>query len=301
MFEQCLARTFLGERRRVGQDVFHRAERGDELTCRLVADAGDAGHVVGRVADERQVVGDEARLHAQSLGCVLDAHPLLFDRCRAATAGVEQPDARSDQLLEILVPRHDDHVHARVASLGRQRADDVVGFVALERQNRNVVRLQQLTDALHPAIEVRLQLLGEFFARGLVGGIALVSERQTGVVHPTEVLGLVLLEQSVEKVDDAPGSGRVLATTGGERPRDQREERAVDERVAIDEEKPRWGRRVSHHGKLRAGLGTRHSAGVPRAESRAMKRQPPAIAGRRRQPNGRRIRVGRQTRTTFAA
>ena len=50
-----------------------------------------------------------------------------------------------------------------------------------------------VADALHAAIEVGLQLLGELLARRLVRGIPLVSKRQTRVVHPAEVVGPVRL------------------------------------------------------------------------------------------------------------
>ena len=49
------------------------------------------------------------------------------------------------------------------------------------------------------------------------------------------------LEEPLQEIDDAPRGGRVLAAAGGERTRDEREERAVDERVAVDEKQTRRG------------------------------------------------------------
>ena len=90
-----------------------------------------AGHVVRRVTDEREVVGDVRRRHAEPLAAVLDANPLLLDARRAAAAWIEQPDAGPYELLKVLVARDDDDVQSCVDALFGQRADDVVGFVTL--------------------------------------------------------------------------------------------------------------------------------------------------------------------------
>ena len=134
------------------------------------------------------------------------------------------------------------------AALRRERADDVVGFVALQREHRDLERIEDLADALHAAIEVGLELLGQLFARRLVGRICLVAKRQPGVVDPAEVLRAVVREEPLEKVDDAPRGRCVLALAGRERTRDEREERPVDQRVAVDQEESRgWRRRYVGH------------------------------------------------------
>jgi hypothetical protein len=99
-----------------------------------------------------------------------------------------------------------------------------------------VVRLENLANPLHAAIEVGLQLFSELLARGLVGRIAFVAKRETRVVDPPEIFGPVGVDESVEEVDDAPGGGCVFAAARRERPRDQREEGAIDQRVAVNEE-----------------------------------------------------------------
>ena len=249
MREQRFARTLLRDLADVREDVLERAVRRHELGRRLVADALHARHVVRRVADEREIVGDVVRRDAESLAAVLHADPLLFDARRAAASGIEQPHAGAHELLEILVARNDDDVHAGVDALPRQRADDVIGFVAVERENADVERVEELVDALHAAIEVGLQLLGELLARRLVRGIPLVAERQAGVVHPAEVVGLVRVEEPLQEVDDAPRGRRVLAAARGERARDQREERAIDQRVAVDEKESGRGWKAGLHAR----------------------------------------------------
>jgi hypothetical protein len=58
-------------------------------------------------------------------------------------------------------------------------------------------------------------------------------------VHPAEVLGLVLRDEASQEGGDTERRAGVFAATAGERARDQCEERAIDERVAIDEKDSR--------------------------------------------------------------
>ena len=236
---QRLARALLRDARDVLQDALQRAVLVHELARRLVADPRDAGHVVARVAHEREVVGDERRGDAEPLGGVLHPHPLLLDARRPAAPGVEEEDARRDELLEVLVARDDHHVLPGGGSLAGERADHVVGLVPLLGEDRDVVRLEQRAHALHPAVEVVLQPLAQLLARGLVRRVLLVAERQPGVVHPAEVLGAVRGDEALQEVGDPPRGARVLAAARGEGARDEGEERAVDERVAVDEEEAR--------------------------------------------------------------
>ena len=102
-----------------------------------------------------------------------------------------------------------------------------------------MVGVEQIADALHAATEVRLELVGELLARRLVGRVLLMAERQPRVVHPAEILGVVVREQPLQKIDDALGRGRILTTTRGERPGDRAVERAINQRVAVDEKQSR--------------------------------------------------------------
>ena len=153
-------------------------------------------------------------------------------------AGVQQPDTRLHELLEILVARHDHDVEAALHALPREGPDDVVGLEALEREDRDPVRLEELADAFHARVEIGLQLVGELFPRRLVGRIPLVPEAEPRVVDPAEVFGAMLVEQALDEVDHSPRGRRVLAACGGERPGDQGEERAIDQRISVDEEQP---------------------------------------------------------------
>ena len=90
-----------------------------------------ARDVVGRVAHEGEIVGDERRRDAETFAPVLESHPLLLDLRGAAATRIQQPDARSHELLKVLVARHDDDVDARAHALRGERADHVIRFVAL--------------------------------------------------------------------------------------------------------------------------------------------------------------------------
>src|SRR5689334_6760527 len=96
-------------------------------------------------------------------------------------------------------------------------------------------------DALHAAVEIGLQFLGQLFARRFVRRVTLVAVRQPGIVDPAEVVGAMRLEEPLQKVDAAPGGRRVLTAARRKRARDEGEERAIDERVAVHEEEARRG------------------------------------------------------------
>src|SRR5262249_51043712 len=108
---------------------------------------------------------------------------------------------------------------------------------------------------LHTAIEVRLQLFRELLARRFVRRKFFVAKREPGIVDPAEIIGAVILHEALQKVHDAPSGGRVLATARGERARGERKERAMDQRVAVDEKEPRRWWRACHPLNVGAGGG----------------------------------------------
>ena len=76
----------------------------------------------------------------------------------------------------------------------------------------------------------------ELFARRLVFGILAVPERLAHIVNPAEIVGMVPLMQTQQEGDNAPRGAGVLPALGGEGTGDHREERPVNQRVAVDEE-----------------------------------------------------------------
>ena len=107
-----------------------------------------------------------------------------------------------------------------------------------------MTRVEDRANALHASIEVRT-------GAPRSASRALPCRRDTarggtttGVVHPPQVVGFVCLQQSLEKVGDAPRGRGVFAATGGQRAGNEGEKRAIDQRVAVDEEKARRRRKV---------------------------------------------------------
>jgi hypothetical protein len=93
-------------------------------------------------------------------------------------------------------------------------------------------------------------------------------------MHPAEIFGPVTGEHALEEIRDAPRRRCVLTATGGEGARDQGEERAIDQRVAVDEKQTgRWwlqhlrilaGRLISDNDRvhLRAAVSSSPVAGI---------------------------------------
>src|SRR5690349_663129 len=118
------------------------------------------------------------RGNAKPFTCVLEANPVLFYARRTAATRIEEPHAWTDKLLKVLVARDDDDVQARRSCLPRQRADHVVGLITTHRYDRHAIRLEELANPFHAAVEIRLKLLGELLACRLVTGVRLMTERQ---------------------------------------------------------------------------------------------------------------------------
>ena len=96
------ARPLLGDLVSMCENVVQWAVGANQLLRRLLADAAHTWHVVRRVANEREIVGDERRRHTEPLTSILDAHPLLLDARRASAAWIQQPYAGPHELLKIL-------------------------------------------------------------------------------------------------------------------------------------------------------------------------------------------------------
>ena len=251
VLQQGLAGPLPGHFRRAREDRVEVAVGAEQLESRLLPDPLDARHVVGTVAHERQVIHDALGRDAEPLAGIGLVDPLLFDGRGAASARVEQDDARADELVEVLVARHDDGLEPPLRRRGGERADHVVGLEAFDADDRDAERVQDLFDALDGALEVLLQLLVQLLARRLVFGVGLLAERDADIVYPAEVSGAVFLVKAQQEVGRAPGGGGVLAARGGEGAGDHRKESAVDERVAVNEEQPLGGR--GRHGRKITG------------------------------------------------
>ena len=116
--------------------------------------------------------------------------------------------------------------------LARERADDVVGLVAVEFEHGQVEGADEALDVGDGGAE----FLGHFLALGLVGGKFLVARGgRGGVEDDGEMGGRLLGEQFEQRVGEAVDGGGVAARGGADRVGGEGEVGAVDERHAVEE------------------------------------------------------------------
>ncbi len=148
LLQQRFARPFPGDVGGAGENGVEIAVGLEQLQCRLVAHTFHAGNVVRRVTDEREVIHDPLRRHAEPLAGVGLIHPLFFDRGLSTAARIQQRDPLADQLIEILIPRDDHRLQAVLRRPAGQRGHDVVGLIAVDRDDGDMKRIEDLADAL---------------------------------------------------------------------------------------------------------------------------------------------------------
>jgi hypothetical protein len=110
-------------------------------------------------------------------------------------------DPRSDQLIEVLVTRYDHGLQPGFPRLDRQGADDVIGFVAVQLDDRVVETGHDVSDAS----EARRQVIGHLLAGCLVVRILFVTEGVTGVENDGEIVRLELLANIQQESREAEG------------------------------------------------------------------------------------------------
>ncbi|MCG3773224.1 MAG: hypothetical protein JW395_0028 [Nitrospira sp.] len=98
------------------QEFFYRAELGNQLHRRLLADALHAGNIVRRVAHEPHDLHHARRLYAETFAAFCFAEPLVFHR-------IVDADVGRQELEHVLVAGDDDNVEPGLLGLVRQRAD----------------------------------------------------------------------------------------------------------------------------------------------------------------------------------
>ena len=222
-------------RGQLGGVLDHRLERavlGDELPGGLVADPGDAGDVVGRVALEADEVRDLVRPHPvarpDSLGRVdLDV--------RDAARRHHQADALGAELERVAVGRDDAGTEPAGGRAGRERGDHVVRLPPVELE----VPVAEGLDDRPEVRELLAQQVRHRPASLLVDDVGCLGDG--GPMHRPRVPGdrhaarPVVRQQLEQHVREPEQRVRRLPVRRRELLR-QREERAVGEIVAVDEE-----------------------------------------------------------------
>ncbi|MGX1370781.1 hypothetical protein RKD19_006140 [Streptomyces canus] len=225
-----------------------RTELVDPLRGGLLADARDAGEVVGRVAAQGREVGVLGGREAVLLEDLLRGEP---GQLRDALRRVQHGGVLGDQLEGVAVPGDDQHVEALGLGLGGERGDDVVGLEAVDGEARDVHRVEELADQLDLALEL-VRGLGTV---GLVLRELLGAPGLAGHVEGHREVGGGLVAQGVgQHRREAVDRVRRLARRGGEVLRGQREERAIGQRVPVHEHQTRAAAAGAGVGLLRCCL-----------------------------------------------
>ena len=209
------------------EDALEAAERLDELRRGLLAHAGDARDVVGRVALERLEVDHLGRLEAVPL---LDPGRVVDDRVLDARPGRHQAGPVGHELEHVEVAGDDRRVEPVALGLDGQRADDVVGLVAGQLVDRDPERLDDLADLR----ELVAQVVRHPLPGRLVVGELLVAEGRPGQVEgDRDVVRPDVLEAAQD--DAAEAEDRVDELALRRRQGREREVSAVDEPVAVEQ------------------------------------------------------------------
>ncbi len=142
----------------------------------------DARYVIHGVAHQRQVIDDARRRHTE-----LGLHPGLVEHFLAH--GIDPAHPGPHQLGEVLVAGRDHHLPARFGRLPRERADHVVGFNAIDHQQRPALGLDRLVQRL----DLGAQVVRHGRAVRLVFGIKIVAEGLAlGVEYACAIFRLVV-------------------------------------------------------------------------------------------------------------
>ena len=196
VLDQRLAPLLAGHGIHVRVDALQRAEAHEQLRGRLVADAGNAGDVVGGVALEPDEVGHEPRRNAVAR---LDALGRVDVHVRHAARREQHADVVGHELEGVAIVRDHAGGDPLLVRAQAQRADHVVGLVALELHVAVPERLDQRAQVGLLLLEQRRRRL----ARGLVAREALQTVHGPRVPGHDHALRVVVGEQAHEHVGEA--------------------------------------------------------------------------------------------------
>ena len=228
--EEVFAQLLLLDVRGRGQHRFEAAVLSHQPGRGLGTDPGHAGHIVRGVAHQPEEVDDLIGFDAEFL-----AHAIGLDEfvLVGGAAGIQQLNAGSHQLHEVLVPGDDRHLQLLRDRFEGQGADQVVGFVPLLFQNGHSHGFSQLADAR----QLGAHLVGHLLPGGLVFFVHPVPEGRRGRVEEDgQVVGLMPSEQLDQGVGKAEDRAGVFALGIDQGVVDEREVGPIGNGHAVDEE-----------------------------------------------------------------
>ncbi len=178
---------------RIGHDAVERAVFGQPFDRGLGTDLGHAGHVVDRIADQRQIVDDALGRYAE-----LGHHARRIEDFAAHR--IDQRDAVVHQLRQVLVAGGHHGADALGGGLAGERADHVIGLDTIDHDDRPAQRAHRLVDRL----DLPGEIVGHRRAMFLVCGVQRIAEGLAlGVEHAGAILCRVIVAQLAQHVDHA--------------------------------------------------------------------------------------------------
>ena len=214
----------------VGDHVVEAVVVVDPLGGVADPDTGHARQVVGGLPHQRGDLGVALGRYAVLVLHRLRGHPGQLGH---AAHRVEHGRPVAHQLEGVAVAAHDQHVHVVGHCLGDEGADDVVGLVAGRLQERDVERVEEPLDQRQLAAE----LVGGLVALRLVLRVLLGAERLAGHVERDRHMGRLLVAEHVGEHRGEPVDRVGVLTRGRREVLDrEREECAIDERVAVQQQ-----------------------------------------------------------------
>ena len=189
-----------------------RAEAAQQLEGCLLADAGHAGDVVGRVAHQRFEVDHFERVEAVLLP---EQGGVVLGRLGLAHPGFDEYDVAivRDELEGVAVAGHEEGLIALLLADAGHGAEEVVGLPAGQLIAADAHRVQRLLEKRH----LYAQLLGHGLSRGLVRVAQLMAERRgVYVERDAYAVGLPLVEKPLQDLQKAVYGVRRRAVRRGQ-------------------------------------------------------------------------------------
>ncbi len=234
-FGEFLPHPLLGDLFHMVVQLLHGPVFLDQGNSGLFPYAGDAGHVVGRVAGETEDIDDFVRGDAELL-----THSLFPDDIGAVPrlSGFVHPDQGGDQLHEILVARDDHGHHPFLLRPAGQRPDDVVRLIAGLFNKGRIESADHFFKLLH----LRGHILRHLLACGFVVLVEDVAEcRLLRIERYGNVCWFLFLQNFQEGCDKAEDGARVFAFAVDERTGNKGEIGAVRKCHAVEKKEPFGG------------------------------------------------------------
>ena len=217
----------------VRQQILDAAVLADEFAGGLFANAGDTRDVVRHIAPQ----ADDVDHLFGPFHTPLRAN---FRKTKdfggvAHAAGFVDEVPFGNELPEVFVRCHQVGFEALLFGASNERADDVVGLVAIANQGRDVKGFEQSSDMRQSPDDV---LRHRFALDFVFGELAVPFGRRFGVEGDGDVRGLLIRENVQQRVGKDEQRRRIDTFRREDGAADEREVRAVNQRHAIEQEKP---------------------------------------------------------------